>query len=85
VVSDMRKHPLRKMLHIGLKATINSDDPAYFGCYINENYKAVTAALGLGKDDLLTVVRNSIEGSFLGPIPKAALRSKLDNYGQKAP
>ena len=81
VVNDMRKHPLRKMLDLGIKATINSDDPAYFGGYINENYKAVTAALGLGKDDLLTVVRNSIEGSFLDPGSKAALRSKLDRYG----
>jgi adenine deaminase len=81
VVNDMRKHPLRKMLDLGIKATINSDDPAYFGGYINENYKAVTAALGLGKDDLLTLVRNSIEGSFLDPGSKAALRSKLDRYG----
>jgi adenine deaminase len=81
VVNDMRKHPLRKMLDLGIKATINSDDPAYFGGYINENYKAVTAALGLGKDDLLTLVRNSIEGSFLDLGSKAALRSKLDRYG----
>jgi adenine deaminase len=81
VVNDMRKHPLRKMLDLGIKATINSDDPAYFGGYINENYKAVTAALGLGKDDLLTLARNSIEGSFLDPGSKAALRSKLDRYG----
>jgi adenine deaminase len=81
VVNDMRKHPLRKMLDLGIKATINSDDPAYFGGYINENYKAVTAALGLGKDDLLTLVRNSIEGSFLDPGSKAALRSKLGRYG----
>jgi adenine deaminase len=83
VVRDMKQHPLRKMLDLGLKATVNSDDPAYFGGYINENYKTVADALSLNKNHLLTVVRNSIEASFLDPAAKAALRSKLDNYVKK--
>ena len=82
VVRDMKQHPLRKMLDLGLKVTINSDDPAYFGGYMNENYKAVTAALSLDKNLLLAVVRNSIEASFLDHSAKAALRSKLDNYAR---
>jgi adenine deaminase len=82
VVGDMKQHPLRKMLDLGIKATINSDDPAYFGGYMNENYKAVTAALSLDKNLLLAVARNSIDASFLDSAAKAALRSKLDNYAR---
>jgi adenine deaminase len=82
VVGDMKQHPLRKMLDLGIKATINSDDPAYFGGYMNENYKAVTAALSLDKHLLLAVARNSIDASFLDSAAKAALRSKLDNYAR---
>jgi adenine deaminase len=83
VVRDMQQHPLLKMLDLGLKATINSDDPAYFGGYMNENYETVADALSLDKNHLLTVARNSIEASFLDPAAKAALRSKLDNYVRK--
>jgi adenosine deaminase len=80
VVKNMKQHPLRKMLDVGLKATVNSDDPAYFGGYINENYKAVADALGLDRCHLVTVTRNGIEASFLDATAKAALQSKLDNY-----
>ncbi|MCK4946446.1 MAG: adenosine deaminase, partial [Alphaproteobacteria bacterium] len=65
VIKDMKKHPLKKMLELGLKATVNSDDPAYFGGYMNDNYKAVTEALSLEKPHLLILVRNSINASFL--------------------
>lgn len=64
-VSDMRDHPLRRMLEAGLKATVNSDDPAYFGGYVNDNFRAVQSALGLDADDIITLVRNSFEASFL--------------------
>jgi len=84
MVRNMKQHPLRRMLDLGLKATINSDDPAYFGGYINENYRAVAAALSLDKDHLVTAARNSIEASFLDSAAKAALRSKLDNYVKEA-
>lgn len=84
VVKDIKDHPLKKMLGLGLKATINSDDPAYFGGYMNENFKAVTNALGLSKEDLLTITRNSIEASFLDEAGKQKLRAELDAYAQKA-
>ncbi len=72
VVDQMADHPLKTMLNLGLKATVNSDDPAYFGGYLNENYLAVANALSLTKDDLVTLARNSFTGSFL----EADLRDK---------
>jgi adenine deaminase len=80
VVHDMKLHPLKKMLDLGLKATINSDDPAYFGGYMNENFKAVAGALKLSKKDLETVSRNSIEASFLKKKEKKKLLKKLEAY-----
>ena len=80
VVDDMANHPLATMLDKGLLATVNSDDPAYFGGYVNENYRAVQAALGLTREQLATLARNSFEASFLAPGRKAALIGKLDDY-----
>lgn len=65
VVDDLKDHPMKRMLELGLKATINSDDPAYFGGYVNQNYRATAAALGLTADDIITLARNSFTGSFL--------------------
>lgn len=65
VVHDLKSHPLRTMLARGLRATINSDDPAYFGGYLNTNWVQTTQALGLTRDELLTLARNSFTGSFL--------------------
>lgn len=65
VVDDLKDHPIKKMLGRGLCATVNSDDPAYFGGYMMDNFKAITEALDLSKDDILQLVRNSITGSFL--------------------
>jgi len=84
VVRNMKQHPLRKMLDAGLRATVNSDDPAYFGGYIDDNYKAVAEALSLDRSHLVTVARNGIEASFLDATAKAALRSKLDDYIEAA-
>lgn len=77
-VSDMREHPLKRMLDAGLKATVNSDDPAYFGGYLLENYGAVTDALDLGRDDLVALARNSIEGSFLSAAEQAPHLRRID-------
>jgi adenine deaminase len=71
VVNDMAEHPLRRMLTAGLKATVNSDDPSYFGGYIGDNYRAVASALGLSRDEIITLARNSITGSFLDDAAKA--------------
>ena len=84
VVMDMKQHPLKKMLDLGLKATINSDDPAYFGGYMNENFKAVTSALNLSKADLETISKNSIEASFLKRKQKDKLLKKLKAYMKAA-
>ena len=78
-VTDLRRHPLKRMLDSGLKATVNSDDPAYFGGYLLDNFVAVADALRLGKPDLVTLVRNSIEGSFLD---EPSRRAHLDRIEQ---
>lgn len=64
VVDDLRKHPLRRMLQAGLKATVNSDDPAYFGGYVLDNYMAVVDALHLSRDEVLQLTKNSLDGAF---------------------
>jgi adenosine deaminase len=65
VVEHIDDHPLLEMLQKGLLVTVNSDDPAYFGGYINDNYIAVTKALNLNKQDIYQVAYNSFIGSFL--------------------
>lgn len=80
VVNDMVDHPLKKMLDNGLYATINSDDPAYFGGYLNDNYRAVADALALSKEDLTTLAVNSFLGSFLDPSDKAAHIKNVTDY-----
>lgn len=69
-VTDMSQHPLRGMLDAGLVATINSDDPAYFGGYVLDNYIAVRDALDLSQDEIVTLANNSIVASFLDDAAK---------------
>ena len=78
VVEDMKAHPLKRMLELGLMATVNSDDPAYFGGYVNDNYVAAAEALDLSREDLVLLARNSLEASLLEPSAKAALTAELD-------
>jgi adenosine deaminase len=78
VVSDLARHPIRAMLDAGLQATVNSDDPAYFGGYMNDNYRAVAPLLG--REGLAAVARNSFTGSFLEQREKAAHLAELDRY-----
>jgi adenine deaminase len=65
VVNDLKQHPLKRMLDLGLRATVNSDDPAYFGGYVLDNYLQTAQALNLSQQDLITLARNSFLGSFL--------------------
>lgn len=65
VVKDMRDHPLRKMLKLGLNVCVNSDDPAYFGGYVNENFFALIEDTGLTRDEIFRLVINSFASSFL--------------------
>ena len=78
VVDDITTHPLKRMLDLGLLVTVNSDDPAYFGGYVNENYVAVAEALDLGREELAQLARNSIEASLLGKEAKSTLILELD-------
>lgn len=80
VVSDMTQHPLKTMLEKGMMATVNSDDPAYFGGYVNENYLAVARALNFSKKELGQLAKNSFNASFLPEKEKAAMSRKIDEY-----
>jgi adenine deaminase len=71
VVDDLRQHPLKRMLELGIRATINSDDPAYFGGYVGDNWVRTAEALALSREDLVTLARNSFLGSFLPPAEAA--------------
>ncbi|HST36446.1 MAG TPA: adenosine deaminase [Allosphingosinicella sp.] len=79
-VASMDAHPIDEMLALGLRATINSDDPAYFGGYLNDNYRAAAHARNLSRDDLATLARNSFLGSFLSEAEKAAHIARVDAY-----
>ena len=66
------------MLDLGLFVTVNSDDPAYFGGYVNENYIAVAEALDLSRTELAQLAGNSIEASLLDREAKSVLHAELD-------
>ncbi|MEP6625540.1 MAG: adenosine deaminase [Acidimicrobiia bacterium] len=72
VVPDLEAHPLRRMLELGLNVSINSDDPAYFGGYIGDNYLATARALGLTDDHLTTLAANSFRAAFIDDEQRAA-------------
>ncbi len=80
VVDDLKAHPLKRMLDLGLKATVNSDDPAYFGGYLGENWRATAKAMGLTRDDLATLARNSFTGSFLDKAEIDGRLAQIDGY-----
>ena len=80
VVDDLRNHPLKRMLDLGIHATINSDDPAYFGGYLGENWVQTATALNLSRADLVTLARNSFTGSFLTPAEIAPHLAAIDAY-----
>ncbi|MFF8279237.1 adenosine deaminase [Streptomyces lateritius] len=64
-IDVLEDHPLASMLEAGLMATVNSDDPAYFGGYVGDTFDAVRGALGLDREQMRTLARNSFEASFL--------------------
>jgi len=77
VVPSLEVHPLKSMLDAGLVATVNSDDPAYFGGYAGENYVRAGQALGLCDDEMLQLARNSFQASFIDDATKAAHMAEL--------
>lgn len=82
VVDDLRQHPLPEMLKHGLKATINSDDPAYFGGYMNENYLQTAKATNLSPAEIIILARNSFTGSFLSQDAQQVFLDEIDQVAQ---
>jgi adenosine deaminase len=80
VVKNMKDHPLKKMMDLGLKVTVNSDDPAYFGGQVNQNYKAIQKALNLTKLDIYTLAKNSFQYSLLDNASKQNYIEELDQF-----
>jgi len=80
VVDEMDKHPLKTMLDKGILATINSDDPSYFGGYMNDNYLAVADALDLSREELIQLAKNGFKGAFLADSEKQKHLEKIDEY-----
>ena len=82
VVKDLRDHPIAKMMDRGLLVTLNSDDPAYFGGYMNENYLATTQALNLSKEQITQLAKNGIKASWLSDEEKEARLEDIEKYYQ---
>ena len=78
VIKDLADHNLPRLLAAGLKVMINSDDPAYFGGYVNENCTQLFAATGMGAPEAYQLARNSLEASFASEAQKAEWIAKLD-------
>lgn len=84
VVPSMAQHPLKKLMDAGLCVTVNSDDPSFFGGYINDNYTACQAALGLTREDLVALARNSFTASFMPPAQRDAALAAIEAYDRAA-
>jgi adenosine deaminase len=77
VVDDLRDHPLKTMLDAGLCVTVNSDDPAYFGGYMNANFVQTVEALSLSRDDVIALAKNSLEAAFIDADHRQALMRQI--------
>jgi adenosine deaminase len=80
IFPNLRAHNLKRLLDRGLLVTVNSDDPAYFGGYVADNFRDSAAALGLDRDDLLTLARNSFVASFVGVDQRRAYLDELERF-----
>jgi adenosine deaminase len=78
VVDTLAHHPVRRMLDKGLMASVNSDDPAYFGGYVNQNYLAVSQALALSREEIVALVRNGINAALMPAAQKAKVVAEVD-------
>ena len=84
VVRDLREHPLKTMLDAGLCVTINSDDPAYFGGYMNANFVQTTEALQLTREDVIALAKNSFEASFIDVAQRQAFVAEVNRVAAAA-
>jgi adenosine deaminase len=80
VFDDMAKHNLKQLLEAGLCVTVNSDDPAYFGGYLAENFQSLRDHLALTTAEIHQLTRNGFQGAFLPPDAKAALLHEVDCF-----
>jgi len=80
VFPSLAKHNLKSLLERGLCVTINSDDPAYFGGYVAENYRAAREALNLSREQIVQLAKNSFEASFLTPEEKRRWVDEVDAF-----
>ncbi|MFT5520872.1 MAG: adenosine deaminase [Enterobacterales bacterium] len=83
VVNDLSTHPLKAMLEEGLLATVNSDDPSYFGGYLIDNYLAIQEHLDLSEEQIVTLVKNSFIGSFLSAEEKSKYLNEIDDIQKR--
>ena len=80
IFDNMRQHNFKKMMNLGLCVTVNSDDPAYFGGYIEDNFRALHAVHGLDFQDIYKITRNAFKASFLTPQEKQKYLDELDEF-----
>jgi adenosine deaminase len=80
VVDKLADHPLRRMLEAGLVATCNSDDPAYFGGYVGDNFRETAVALSLTDAELIALARNSFEASFIDDADRDRHLAEIDSF-----
>jgi len=80
VIAEMKNHPLKTMLEKGLFVTVNSDDPSYFGGYVNENFQAVSTALNLNKEEIFLLAKNSFNASFLDENTKTEMIERVERF-----
>ncbi len=80
VFPNLRAHNLKQLLDRGLLVTVNSDDPAYFGGYVADNFRDTAAALGLGREQLLTLARNSFVASFVSEEQRRAYLGDVERF-----
>ncbi len=78
VIDDLARHPLREMMASGLVVTLNSDDPAYFGGYVNDNYRALDTALSLRRDEVIEVARNGFSAAIMTKTDRAEMLTRFD-------
>lgn len=79
VVKDLRQHPLRHMMECDLVVTLNSDDPAYFGGYVNDNYRALQQSLGLTRDEIVVIARNGFTAAMMTPDDRRQALARFDD------
>lgn len=84
VVDSLAAHPLKRLLQAGLCVTVNSDDPSYFGGYVNDNYRACDEALDLGREGLAQLARNSFEAAFMPDAQRRAALAAVDDWVARA-